>query len=71
MNILDLKSNQTAEISLVRNKKNPAVRIAEAMGLRKGERVQLSTRNGRNLIVKIGGGKIVIDQEVAKEIEII
>lgn len=71
MNILDLKTNETAEISLIKDKTNPAVRVAEAMGLRKGERVQLATKNGRNLIVMIGRGKIIIDQEIAKKIEIL
>ena len=70
MNILDLKTNQSAEITYVRNKSNRFVKVAEAMGLRKGQHVRLSGRSGRNLVLSTGPAKIVIDRDIAKEIEI-
>ena len=70
MNILDLKTNQSAEITNVHSKYNRFVKVAEAMGLRKGQQVRLSGRSGRNLILSMGGAKIIIDREIAKEIEI-
>lgn len=71
MNILDLKTNQTGEITSIRNRENPSIKVAEAMGLREGETVQLSQTNGRNLVVvTLGGGTIIIDKDIAKHIEI-
>ena len=71
MNILDLKTNQTGEITSIHNRENPSIKVAEAMGLREGETVQLSQTNGRNLVVvTLGGGTIIIDKDIAKHIEI-
>jgi len=70
LNILDLKANQKAEITSIKNKRNPYVKIAEAMGLKLGETVRLYKKNGRNLIILMNGGRIIIDQDIAKEIEI-
>lgn len=71
MRLIDLKMNQTGEIALVRNKNNPSVKMAEAMGLRKGEKIRLSQVCGRNLVLTMSGVKIIIDKEIAKDIEVI
>jgi Fe2+ transport system protein FeoA len=45
--------------------------MAEAMGLRKGEKIRLSQVCGRNLVLTMSGVKIIIDKDIAKDIEVI
>lgn len=70
MNILDLKNKEKAQITSINYRNNPSVKIVEAMGLRKGETVELYLKNGRNLILLMSGGRIIIDKDIAKDIEI-
>lgn len=56
---------------MVRNRNNPSVKMAEAMGLRKGEKIRLSQVCGRNLVLTMSGVKIIIDKDIAKDIEVI
>lgn len=70
MNILDLKNKEKALITSINYRNNPSVKIVEAMGLRKGETVELYQKNGRNLILLMSGARIIIDKDIAKDIEI-
>jgi len=40
------------------------------MGLKKGERVKVEKKLGRNLILSLEGRKLAIDEKLAKEIEV-
>lgn len=72
MNISELKTNQRGEITSIHNRSNPSVKVAESMGLREGETVELFQRSGRNIVVlTLGGGTIIIDKEIAKDIEVL
>ncbi len=70
MNILEVKENKEAVIKNIKRKDNPFIRKIEAMGIKKGEKIKVLSKVGRNIVVQVEGRKLAIDEELAKEIEV-
>ncbi|MFN3813214.1 MAG: ferrous iron transport protein A [Aquificaceae bacterium] len=51
---------------LVGNKE--IIRKVEAMGLRKGKRVEVLQKVGRNMLLKLNNSKLIISKDVARDI---
>lgn len=56
--VLELKGNQEV------------LEKVKAMGLRKGRKVHLLQKVGRNLLLKVDNSRIVISRDLAKDIEV-
>ncbi len=70
MTILDVPEDKEVVIKEIKSKDNPFLKKIEAMGLKKGEKLKVISKVGRNYVVLIEGRKMVIDEELAKEIEV-
>lgn len=70
MNILEAPENKEAVIVEIKKGDNPFLRKIEAMGLKKGEKIKVLSKVGRNIVIQVEGRKLAIDKELAKEIEI-
>ncbi len=70
MNILEAPENKEAVIVEIKKSDNPFLRKIEAMGLKRGEKIKVLSKVGRNIVVQVEGRKLAIDKELAKEIEI-
>jgi len=70
MRLIDLENNKEAVVKKIYTKNNIFLRKAEAMGIKKGEKIKIERKVGRNLIISLEGRKIAIDKELAKEIEV-
>lgn len=70
MKLIDLKENNKATVRKINTKNNIFLKKAEAMGIKKGEEIIIERRLGRNLVINLEGRKVVIDKDLAKEIEV-
>ncbi|HIQ24927.1 MAG TPA: ferrous iron transport protein A [Persephonella sp.] len=70
MRLAEVRQNKVVKIDKLLNKNNVFVKRIEAMGLKKGERVKVEKKLGRNLILSLEGRKLAIDEKLAKEIEV-
>ncbi len=70
MKILEVPENKEVIVKKIPNIDNPFLKKVEAMGLKKGEKVKVLSKVGRNLVISVEGRKMVIDEELAKEIEV-
>jgi len=70
MRLTEVRQNKEVKIDRLLNKNNAFIKRIEAMGLKKGEKVKVEKRLGRNLIVSLEGRKLAIDEKLAKEIEV-
>ncbi len=50
--------------------KDEVLEKVQAMGLRKGRRVALLQKLGRNLLLKVDNSRIVISKDLARNIEV-
>lgn len=70
MRLAEVRQNKVVKIDKLLNKNNVFVKRIEAMGLKKGEKVKVEKKLGRNLILSLEGRKLAIDEKLAKEIEV-
>ncbi len=70
MKILEAPENKEFVVKNIPKLDNPFLKKIEAMGLKKGEKIKVLSKVGRNLVISIEGRKMVIDEELAKEIEV-
>jgi len=70
MRLAEVRQSKVVKIDKLLNKNNVFVKRIEAMGLKKGERVKVEKKLGRNLILSLEGRKLAIDEKLAKEIEV-
>ncbi len=69
MNLEEVKPGQEVVI-LSLNGKEEVLEKVRAMGLRRGRRVSLLQKIGRNLLLKVDNSRIVISKDLAKGIEV-
>lgn len=69
MKLEEVKPGQEVMILSFSGKEDILEKI-QAMGLRKGRRVVLLQKLGRNLLLKVDNSRIVISKELAKNIEV-
>ncbi len=69
MNLEEVKPGQEVVI-LSLNGKEEVLEKVKAMGLRRGRRVSLLQKVGRNLLLKVDNSRIVISRDLAKAIEV-
>ncbi|MDW8067187.1 MAG: ferrous iron transport protein A, partial [Aquificaceae bacterium] len=50
--------------------KEDILKKVEAMGLRRGRRVSLLQKVGRNLLLKVDNSRVVISKDLARNIEV-
>jgi len=70
MRMNEMKENEVKKILRFKSKNNAFLRRIEAMGLKKGEKVKVERKIGRNLVISTEGRKMAIDEELAKQIEV-
>ncbi len=70
MRLTEVRQNKEVKIDKLLNKNNVFIKRIEAMGLKKGEKVKVEKKLGRNLIVSLEGRKLAIDEKLAKDIEV-
>lgn len=70
MRLVEVRQNKVVKIDKLLNKNNIFIKRIEAMGLKKGEKVKVEKKLGRNLILSIEGRKLAIDEKLAREIEV-
>ncbi|MFN4319640.1 MAG: ferrous iron transport protein A [Aquificaceae bacterium] len=69
MKLEEVKPGQEVTILSFSGKESILEKV-QAMGLRKGRRVALLQKLGRNLLLKVDNSRIVISKELAKNIEV-
>jgi len=69
MNLEEVKPGQEVVI-LSLNGKEEVLEKVKAMGLRRGRRVSLLQKVGRNLLLKVDNSRIVISRDLAKAIQV-
>ncbi|MEJ7554189.1 MAG: FeoA family protein [Aquificaceae bacterium] len=69
MNLEEVKPGQEV-IILSLNGKEEVLEKVKAMGLRRGRRVSLLQKVGRNLLLKVDNSRIVISRDLAKAIQV-
>ncbi|MFN3946987.1 MAG: ferrous iron transport protein A [Aquificaceae bacterium] len=69
MKLEEVKPGQEVVILDLSGKEEILEKI-KAMGLRKGRRIALLQKVGRNLLIKADNSRIVISKEIAKNIEV-
>ncbi|RUM48327.1 MAG: ferrous iron transport protein A [Hydrogenothermus sp.] len=70
MRLTEVRQNKVVKIDKLLNKNNIFIKRIEAMGLKRGERVKVEKKLGRNLIISLEGRKLAIDEKLAREIEV-
>lgn len=70
MRLTEVRQNKVVKIDKLLNKNNIFIKRIEAMGLKKGERVKVEKKLGRNLIISLEGRKLAIDEKLARETEV-
>jgi ferrous iron transport protein A len=70
MRLIEVRQNKEVKIDKLLNKDNVFVKRIEAMGLKKGEKVKVEKKIGRNIILSVDGRKLAIDEKLAKNIEV-
>lgn len=67
MNLEEVQVGEKVFIhDLIGNKE--IIRKVEAMGLRKGKKVEVLQKIGRNMLLKLNNSRLVISKDVAKDI---
>ncbi len=66
----NVKTGMEVEIIDIENSSEPLIKRLEAMGLKKGKRVKLLMKSGRNIVIKINSLRLVIDTKIAKCIKV-
>ncbi len=69
MKLEEIKPGQEVMILNLSGKEDILEKI-KAMGLRKGRKIALIQKVGRNLLLKVDNSRIVISREIAKNIEV-
>ncbi|MFN3598626.1 MAG: ferrous iron transport protein A [Aquificaceae bacterium] len=69
MKLEEVKPGQEVMILNLSGKQDILEKI-KAMGLRKGRKIALIQKVGRNLLLKVDNSRIVISKEIAKNIEV-
>ena len=69
MNLEEVKPGQEVTILELVGKEDILKKV-EAMGLRRGRRVSLLQKVGRNLLLKVDNSRVVISKDLAKSIEV-
>ncbi|MEJ5339595.1 MAG: ferrous iron transport protein A [Aquificaceae bacterium] len=69
MNLEEVKPGQEVVILGLSGKEEVLEKV-KAMGLRKGRRISLLQKTGRNLLLKVDNSRIVISRDLAKGIEV-
>lgn len=65
-----LELGQEFTIKAIRGKDNPAIRKLSAMGLKEGRRAKLLLKNGRVYLLRLNNSRLIIDRELAGQIEV-
>ncbi len=68
--IENVKAGMEVEIVDIERDNNPLVKRLEAMGLKKGKKVKLMMKSGRNIVLKINSLRLVVDTKLAKYIKV-
>ena len=66
----NVKTGMEVEIIDIENSSEPLIKRLEAMGLKKGKKVKLLMKSGRNIVIKINSLRLVIDTKIAKCIKV-
>ncbi len=67
MNLEEVQVGEKVFIhDLIGNKE--IIKKVEAMGLRKGKKVEILQKTGRNMLLKLNNSRLVISKDVAKDI---
>ncbi|MCS7278199.1 MAG: ferrous iron transport protein A [Aquificaceae bacterium] len=69
MNLEEVKPGQEVTILELVGKEDILKKV-EAMGLRRGRRVSLLQKVGRNLLLKVDNSRVVISKDLARNIEV-
>ncbi|MCS7196019.1 MAG: ferrous iron transport protein A [Aquificaceae bacterium] len=69
MNLEEVKPGQEVVILELVGKEDILKKV-EAMGLRRGRRVSLLQKVGRNLLLKVDNSRVVISKDLARSIEV-
>ncbi|RMH79409.1 MAG: ferrous iron transport protein A [Acidobacteria bacterium] len=69
MNLEEVSPGQEVVITELRGKEDILKKV-EAMGLRRGKRVHLLQKVGRNLLLKLDNSRVVISRDLARAIEV-
>ncbi|MDW8033298.1 MAG: FeoA family protein [Aquificaceae bacterium] len=69
MNLEEVKPGQEVTILELVGKEDILKKV-EAMGLRRGRRVSLLQKVGRNLLLKVDNSRVVISKDLARSIEV-
>ncbi len=71
MNMDALEMGQEFTVKEIRGKDNPAIRKLSAMGLKEGKRAKLLLKNGRVYLLRLNNSRLIIDRELAGQIEVL
>ncbi len=66
----NVKTGSEVEIVEITNNNSPLVKRLEAMGIKKGKKVKLLMKSGRNLVIKINSLRVVLDKKLAEYIKV-
>ncbi|MEN3028144.1 MAG: FeoA family protein [Aquificaceae bacterium] len=69
MNLEEVKPGQEVTILELMGKEDVLKKV-EAMGLRRGRKVSLLQKVGRNLLLKVDNSRVVISRDLARSIEV-
>ncbi|MCS6957973.1 MAG: FeoA family protein [Aquificaceae bacterium] len=69
MNLEEVRPGQEVTILELVGKEDILKKV-EAMGLRRGRRVSLLQKVGRNLLLKVDNSRVVISKDLARNIEV-
>jgi len=58
------------EIVDINHNSSPLIKRLEAMGIKKGKKVKLLMKSGRNLVIKINSVRVVLDKKLAEYIKV-
>ncbi len=70
MNMEALRAGQEFTVKEFRDKENPVFKKLSAMGLKEGSKATLLLRNGRVFLLKLNNSRLIIDRDLAKQIEV-
>ncbi len=71
MNMDALELGQEFTVKEIRGKDNPVIRKLSAMGLKEGKRAKLLLKNGRVYLLRLNNSRLIIDRELAGQIEVL
>ncbi len=70
MRIDSLELGKSFKVKSIKDKEKPILRKLSAMGLREGASGQVLLKNGRVILLRLNGSRLIIDKEIAGFIEV-